>query len=136
MGASESFKSASVAILGATVCPRGSCASLAVSWKLATERSGRPTHLASMHFSFSPEFKPNCLIYGSCIGLSKPVFWKPESDMPRTERKLYMSTKGDMDNHSNQLNPNNDEYWGSRGYDGRPDDWEEEYESSSSSSIY
>jgi hypothetical protein len=73
IGASESFKSASVAILGATACPRGSCASLAVSWKLATERSGRPTHLASMHFSFSPEFKPNCLIYKSCIGLSKPV---------------------------------------------------------------
>jgi hypothetical protein len=47
-----------------------------------------------------------------------------------------MSTKDDMDNHSNQLNPNNDEYWGCRGYDDRPDDWEEEYESSSSSSIY
>lgn len=27
------------------------------------------------------------------------------------------------DNHANQLNPNNDAYWDSRGYDGRPDDW-------------
>ncbi len=47
-----------------------------------------------------------------------------------------MSTKDEMDNRSNQLNPNNDEYWGSRGYDGRPDDWEEEYDSLPYSSIY
>ncbi len=33
--------------------------------------------------------------------------------------------KADNDNHANQLNPNNDEYWGSRGEDSRPDDWEE-----------
>ena len=32
----------------------------------------------------------------------------------------------DNDNHSNQLNPNNDEYWHSRGEDGRPDEWEEQ----------
>ena len=31
----------------------------------------------------------------------------------------------DEDNHSDQLNPNNDAYWDSRGEDGRPDDWEE-----------
>lgn len=35
-----------------------------------------------------------------------------------------MATKDDLDNHSNQLNPNNDAYWESRGYDERPDDWE------------
>ena len=35
-----------------------------------------------------------------------------------------MATKDDRDNHSNQLNPNNDAYWESRGYDQRPDDWE------------
>ncbi len=35
-----------------------------------------------------------------------------------------MSTKDGLDNHSNQLNPNNDAYWDSRGYDGRPDDWD------------
>ena len=28
------------------------------------------------------------------------------------------------DNRSDQMNPNNDAYWDSRGYDGRPDDWE------------
>ncbi len=32
---------------------------------------------------------------------------------------------GSDDNHANQMNPNNDAYWDSRGYDGRPDDWEE-----------
>jgi len=36
-----------------------------------------------------------------------------------------MSNQSDLDNHSNQLNPNNDEYWNSRGEE-RPDDWEEE----------
>lgn len=49
------------------------------------------------------------------------------------KRKLLMSRKDDMDNHSNQLNPNNDAYWDSRGHDGRPDEWDEVYESSGSS---
>ncbi len=33
-----------------------------------------------------------------------------------------MTKRDDLDNHANQLNPNNDEYWHSRGYDERPDD--------------
>lgn len=33
--------------------------------------------------------------------------------------------KDDLDNHSNQLNPNNDAYWECRGFDERPDDWED-----------
>ena len=40
----------------------------------------------------------------------------------RQERPL--SRQSDMDNHANQLNPNNDAYWESRGCDERPDDWE------------
>ena len=36
-----------------------------------------------------------------------------------------MSRQSDLDNHANQLNPNNDAYWESRGWDERPDDWEE-----------
>ena len=28
------------------------------------------------------------------------------------------------DNHANQLNPNHDSYWQSRGEDERPDDWD------------
>ena len=37
-------------------------------------------------------------------------------------------TKTDRDNQANQLNPNNDAYWQSRGYEERPDDWQEEVE--------
>ena len=33
--------------------------------------------------------------------------------------------RADNDNHANQLNPNNDAYWQSRGWDERPDDWQE-----------
>lgn len=40
-----------------------------------------------------------------------------------------MSKKDDLDNHANQLNPNHDAYWESRGFDERPDDWEERQES-------
>ena len=36
-----------------------------------------------------------------------------------------MSKQSDLDNHADQLNPNNDAYWESRGDDERPDDWEE-----------
>ena len=43
---------------------------------------------------------------------------------PRDEDSDH--SQADLDNHANQLNPNNDEYWGSRGEDGRPDDWEDQ----------
>ena len=36
--------------------------------------------------------------------------------------------KADDDNHANQLNENNNAYWQSRGYDERPDDWEDRAE--------
>lgn len=39
-----------------------------------------------------------------------------------------MSHRSDHDNHANQMNPNNDAYWQSRGYDERPDDWVEQSE--------
>jgi hypothetical protein len=34
-------------------------------------------------------------------------------------------SQAELDNHANQLNENNDAYWESRGYDERPDDWED-----------
>ncbi|MFA4835348.1 MAG: hypothetical protein WC749_04670 [Dehalococcoidia bacterium] len=37
-----------------------------------------------------------------------------------------MSRQSDLDNHANQMNPNNDAYWESRGADERPDDWVEQ----------
>ena len=36
-----------------------------------------------------------------------------------------MSKQSDLDNHANQLNPNNDAYWQSRDEEERPGDWEE-----------
>lgn len=42
-----------------------------------------------------------------------------------------MTHKDDIDNHSNQCNSNNDAYWESRGYDERPDDWEDRENDSS-----
>lgn len=36
-----------------------------------------------------------------------------------------MSRQSDQDNRADQINPNNDAYWQSRGDDERPDDWEE-----------
>ena len=36
-----------------------------------------------------------------------------------------MSRQSNQDNRANQLNPNNDAYWTSRGLDERPEDWEE-----------
>jgi hypothetical protein len=35
-------------------------------------------------------------------------------------------SKANQDNHGNQLNPNNDAYWQSRGEKDRPDDWDQE----------
>ena len=36
-----------------------------------------------------------------------------------------MKGRDDRNNHSNQMNPNNDAYWQARGYNERPDDWED-----------
>ena len=41
-------------------------------------------------------------------------------------RYLMYDRQSDADNHADQMNPNNDAYWESRGYDERPDDWEEQ----------
>ena len=41
------------------------------------------------------------------------------------QRRRTVSRQSDLDNHANQLNPNNDAYWESRGWDERPDDWKE-----------
>ena len=63
------------------------------------------------------------------------------ADNPPEEPTL--GRQDDLDNHANQLNPNNDAYWESRGFGGRPDggdddddwdlDWDETSESTSDS---
>ena len=40
--------------------------------------------------------------------------------------KDHNYSKEELDNHSNQLNPNNDTYWTDRGYDEKPADSEKE----------
>jgi hypothetical protein len=40
----------------------------------------------------------------------------------------YNYSQAELDNYADQLNPNNDTYWTDRGYDERPDDWEEKNE--------
>ena len=37
-----------------------------------------------------------------------------------------MKGEDERNNRANQMNPNNDAYWQSRGYDERPDDWEDQ----------
>lgn len=37
-------------------------------------------------------------------------------------------TQEELDNHSNQMNPNNDAYWEARGEDERPEDWKDQIE--------
>ena len=39
-------------------------------------------------------------------------------------------SKADQDNRANQLNPNSDAFWQSRGSEERPEDWEERTERS------
>ncbi len=38
-----------------------------------------------------------------------------------------MKSKDGRNNHANQMNPNNDAYWQARGYNERPDDWEDQW---------
>ena len=54
--------------------------------------------------------------------------WEPWPVPTRFRRRYALSRKDDLDNHANQMNPNNDAYWESRGFDGRPDDWEDRIE--------
>jgi len=63
------------------------------------------------------------------------LFLRPASfQEPSGKRKEVISvgsdpenerSQADLDNHANQLNPEHDAYWESRGYDERPDDWRE-----------
>ncbi len=45
-------------------------------------------------------------------------------------------SQDELDNHSNQLNPNNDAYWQSRGLDSRPDNWDWDDDDTISSGNY
>lgn len=60
------------------------------------------------------------------VACSRPLQTKrPSNPINSKTLEKTMSRQSDNDNHSNQCNPNNDEYWHSRGEDERPDDWED-----------
>lgn len=66
-------------------------------------------------------------------GKGKPAAAHPEPPTALNRRwsmskSRYESTQADRDNRADQLNPNNDAYWQSRGEDERPEDWEERIE--------
>lgn len=77
-----------------------------------------------------PGYSDSCIVLSTSLGLRRtspvhnmtagPQLWPT---IQTQEAKV--SRQSDMDNHANQLNPNNDAYWESRGYDERPDDWED-----------
>lgn len=43
----------------------------------------------------------------------------------RRSENVETPRQSDQDNRSEQLNPNNDAYWQSRGEESRPPDWDE-----------
>ncbi len=43
-------------------------------------------------------------------------------------RDDYNYSQEEIDHRADQLNPNNDDYWQSRGEDERPDDWQDRLE--------
>ena len=45
-----------------------------------------------------------------------------------------MSRRDDINNRANQMNPNNDAYWEARGFNERPDDWEDQTERANAAS--
>jgi len=50
---------------------------------------------------------------------------KPDIRRTTMDPRTHEQEKADLDNHADQLNPNNDAYYQSRGEDERPDDWED-----------
>jgi len=59
------------------------------------------------------------------------VVWGSVLDckLSKSNMENDVDRKSDLDNHANQMNPNHDAYWESRGEDERPDDWEDRAES-------
>ena len=64
-------------------------------------------------------------VSGSVSG--HPRSWTADRGDPSNRMRFEMD-KNDQDNHANQLNPNNDSYWQSRGEEDRPEDWEDRSE--------
>ena len=47
-----------------------------------------------------------------------------------------MKGRDDRNNHANQMNPNNDAYWQARGYNERPNDWEDQVDKKEQQQVH
>ena len=47
-----------------------------------------------------------------------------------------MKGRDHRNNHSNQMNPNNDAYWQARGYNERPEGWEEQVDKKEQQQVH
>ena len=58
------------------------------------------------------------------------LLWPPRASTGSgsLESPVMRMADPNADNHANQLNPNNDAYWQSRGEEERPEDWEDRIE--------
>lgn len=65
----------------------------------------------------------SCFQHLTQIGLAKQAIHQALAVVMHLQGVNNMS-KSDTNNHANQLNPNHDAFWQSRGYDERPEDWE------------
>ena len=81
---------------------------------------------------FGPLQAPNLAYHRrkpiSCGNLGSRLALRPGPRKYRLvcrNKEAAMSKQSDLDNHADQLNPNNDAYWQSRGDDERPDEWDE-----------
>jgi hypothetical protein len=83
--------------------------------KTDTRQLHRSDFRSAHFFPTSPADRFPTIGYAVSIGILLIQKWRKA-----------MSNKSNDDNHSNQLNSNNDAYWESRGYDDRPDDWANE----------
>lgn len=53
------------------------------------------------------------------------VVWAALQSLSTEVIRMPKNSNANDDNRANQLNPNNDAYWQSRGYDEKPDDWQQ-----------
>lgn len=84
-------------------------------YAFAMRHSPAPLAFTAENFHF------NSLFRGQAVSDTNPA----RNSCGQPLKETAMSQKSDQDNHANQLNPNHDSYWESRGYDERPEDWED-----------
>ena len=108
---------------------------LGLFWNLETGPHRKPK--SSVQTPLAPLARPRILRKVLCPTIVQPAYARDLSGrnilLHRALKKIPFRILGryalrrndELNNHANQLNPNNDAYWEARGYGGRPDDWED-----------